>query len=55
MIENVEEQKDPMLWERFDKDVGDFKIEEVRKLTFKSLELCGEFYKFCGKMKGFGV
>ena len=36
MIENVEELKDPMLWERFRKDVRDFTIEEVRKLRFKA-------------------
>jgi len=55
MIENVEEVKDLMLSERFDKDIEDFTIEEVRKLRFKSLELCGEFYKFYAKIKGFGV
>ena len=44
-----------MLWERFDQDVEDFTIEEVRKLRFKSLELYGEFYKFYAKIKGFGV
>jgi len=27
----------------------------VKKLRFKSLELCGEFYKFYAKIKGFGV
>ena len=55
VIENVEELKDPMLWEKFEKDVGDFTIAEVRKLRFKSLELYGEFYKFYAKIKGFGV
>ena len=55
MIENVEELKDPMLLEKFEKNVGDFTIEEVRKLRFKSLELCGEFTKFFAKIKGFGV
>ena len=55
MIENVDDLKDPMLWEKFEKDVEDFTIEEVRKLRFKSLELCGEFYKFYAKIKGFGV
>ena len=34
MIENVEELKDPMLWERFDKDVEDFTIEEVNLLSY---------------------
>ena len=43
------------LWERFEKDIGDFTIEEVRKLRFKSLEICGEFYKFYAKIKDFGV
>jgi len=28
MIENVEELKDPMLWERFDKDVGDLQLKK---------------------------
>jgi len=55
MIQNVDDLKDPMLWEKFEKDVEDFTIEEVRKLRFKSLELCGEFYKFYAKIKGFGV
>jgi len=55
MIENVDELKDPMLWERFDKDIEDFTIEEVRKLRFKCIELCREFYKFYAKMKGFEV
>ena len=41
-----------MLFERFDQDVEDFTIEEVRKLRFKSLEICGEFYKFYAKLKG---
>ena len=44
LFENIEELNDSMLWERFEKDVGDFTIEEERKLRFKSLELCGEFY-----------
>ena len=55
MIQNVDDLKDPMLWEKFEKDVEDFTIEEVRKFRFKSLELCGEFYKFYAKIKGFGV
>jgi len=40
-----------MLFERFDQDVEDFTIEEVRKLRFKSLELCREFYNFIQKSK----
>jgi len=55
MIENFEELKDPMLWEIFDKDVKDFTMEDMKKLRFKSLEFCGEFYEFYAKIKGFGV
>ena len=55
MIQNVDDLQDPMLWEKFEKDVEDFTIEEVRKLRFKCIELCREFYKFYAKMKGFEV
>ena len=53
MIGNAEELKDPMLWERFDKDVSDFTIEEVRKSRFKSLELGGEFLQILCKNQRF--
>ena len=55
MIENLEDLKDPLLWETFDKDVGDFTLEDMKKLRFKTLELRGEFYKFYARIKGFGV
>ncbi|KAJ8427540.1 hypothetical protein Cgig2_019959 [Carnegiea gigantea] len=42
MIENLEDLKDPLLWETFDKDVGDFPLEDMKKLRFKTLELCGK-------------
>ena len=55
MIKNLEDLQDPLLWETFDKDVGDFTLEDMKKLIFKTLELCGEFYKFYAKIKGFGL
>lgn len=55
MIENLMDLKDPLLWATFDNDVEDFTLEDMKKLRFKTLELCGEFHKFYVKIKGFGV
>ncbi|KAJ8443296.1 hypothetical protein Cgig2_015774 [Carnegiea gigantea] len=31
MIENLEDLKDPLLWETFDKDVGDFTVKDMKE------------------------
>jgi len=38
MIENLEDLKDPLLWETFDKDVGDFTLEDMKKVEIQNSE-----------------
>ena len=37
------------------KVLSDFTMRDIRKLTFKSLNLCCKFYKMHEKLKGRGV
>ena len=52
IVEDLDDQK---LWASFGKALEDFTMRDVRKLTFKFLNLCCEFYKLYAKSKGFGI
>ena len=51
----VEDLNDQKLWALFGKAFEDFTIRDMRKLIFKSLNLCCEFYKLHAKSKGFEI
>ena len=51
----VEDLDDPKLWESFGKAVENFTMRDMRKLIFKSLNLCCEIYKLYEKSKGFEI
>ena len=51
----IEDLDDPKLWASFGKALEDFTIRDMRKLMFKSLNLCCEFYKLYAKSKRFGI
>ena len=51
----VEDLDDPKSWASFEKAIEDFTMRDTRKLIFKSLTLCCEFYKLYAKSKGFGI
>ena len=48
----VENLDDPKLWASFGKALENFSTRDMRKLIFKSLNLCCEFYKLYAKVKG---
>ena len=51
----VEDLDDPKLWASLGKALEDFTMKDMRKLIFKSLNLCCEFYKLYVKSKGFRI
>ena len=51
----IEDLDDENLWASFGKKLEDFTMRDMRKLIFKSFDLCCEFYRMYEKLKGFGV
>jgi len=46
---------DQKLWTSFEKELEDVAMRDMRKLIFKSLNLCCEFYKMYAKSKGLRI